>query len=134
LICCCIHIPAWPFRVLCSLHLLTVRPSSACLHVLIKGKVVPVLLLSITPLRRVGDFRCCSTHSLSSALDGGEWLASRSGRFTPRERALGTHWIGGWVGPRAVLNAVVKRKIPSPRRESNSRTPTIQPVAQRYTD
>jgi hypothetical protein len=27
------------------------------------------------------------------------------------------------VGPRAVLNAVVKRKIPSPRRESNLRTP-----------
>jgi len=32
----------------------------------------------------------------------------------PRERALGTHWIGGWVGPRAVLDAVVKRKIFSP--------------------
>jgi hypothetical protein len=38
------------------------------------------------------------------------------------------------VGPRAVLDAVVNRKIPSPRRESNSRTPIVQPVAQRYTD
>jgi hypothetical protein len=38
------------------------------------------------------------------------------------------------VGPRAVLDAVVKRKIPSPRRESNRGTPTVQPVAQRYTD
>jgi hypothetical protein len=38
------------------------------------------------------------------------------------------------VGPRAVLDAVVKRKIPSLRRESNSRTPIVQPVAQRYTD
>jgi hypothetical protein len=38
------------------------------------------------------------------------------------------------VGPRAVLDAVVKRKIPSPRRESNPRTPLVQPVAQRYTD
>jgi hypothetical protein len=27
------------------------------------------------------------------------------------------------VGPRAVLDAVVKRKIPSPHRESNPRTP-----------
>jgi hypothetical protein len=27
------------------------------------------------------------------------------------------------VGPRAVLDAVVKRKIPSPRRELNPRTP-----------
>jgi hypothetical protein len=71
---------------------------------------------------------------LTSALDGGEWSASRSDRFTPRERAPGTHWIGGWVGPRAVLDTVVKRKIPSPRWESNPITPIVQPVAQRYTD
>jgi hypothetical protein len=38
------------------------------------------------------------------------------------------------VGPRAVLDTVVKRKIPSPRRESNPRTPIVQSVAQRYTD
>jgi hypothetical protein len=38
------------------------------------------------------------------------------------------------VGTRAVLDTVVKRKIPSPRRESNPRTPIVQPVAQRYTD
>jgi hypothetical protein len=25
----------------------------------------------------------------------------------PRERAPGTHWIGAWVGPRAVLDAGV---------------------------
>jgi hypothetical protein len=60
--------------------------------------------------------------------------SSRPGRFTPRERAPSTHRIGGWLGPRAVLDEVVKRKIPSPRRESNSRTPIVQPVAQRYTD
>jgi hypothetical protein len=35
------------------------------------------------------------------------------------------------VGPRAVLDAVVKRRIPNPRRESNPRTPIVQPVAQR---
>jgi hypothetical protein len=57
--------------------------------------------------------------------------ASLPGRFTTREVATGTHWIGGWVGLRAVL---VKRKIPSPRQESNPRTPIVQPVAQRYTD
>jgi hypothetical protein len=54
-----------------------------------------------------------SMHSLTSALDGGEWSASLPGRFTRRERAPGTHWTGGWVGPRAVLDAMVKRKIPS---------------------
>jgi len=34
---------------------------------------------------------------LTSALDGGEWSASRPDRFTPRERVPVTHWIGGWV-------------------------------------
>jgi hypothetical protein len=38
------------------------------------------------------------------------------------------------MGPRAVLDAVVKRKILSPCRESNTRTPIVQPVAQGYTD
>jgi hypothetical protein len=60
------------------------------------------------------EWRYSSTDSLTSTLDGGEWSASRPERFTPRERTPGTHWIGGWVGPRAVLDTVVKRKIPSP--------------------
>jgi hypothetical protein len=38
---------------------------------------------------------------LISASVGGEWSASRPGRFTPRERTLGTHWIGGWVDPQS---------------------------------
>jgi hypothetical protein len=63
------------------------------------------------------------------------WVASFKLRLLyPWERAPDIHWIGGWVGTRAVLETVVKRKIPSPRRESNPRTPTVQPVAQRYTD
>jgi hypothetical protein len=82
----------------------------------------------------LGKWRYSSTYSLTSALDGGESSDSRLCRFTPRKRTPGTHWIGGWVGPRAVLDAVVKRKIPNPRRESNPRTPIVQPVAQRYTD
>jgi hypothetical protein len=51
---------------------------------------------------------------LTSALDGDEWSLSLPGRFTPSERAPGTHWIGGWVDPRATLNALVRRKIRSP--------------------
>jgi hypothetical protein len=35
---------------------------------------------------------------LTSALGGGEWSASHTGRLNPGVRALGTHWIGGWVG------------------------------------
>jgi hypothetical protein len=82
----------------------------------------------------LGEWWYNSTHSLTSALDGGEWSASLPGGFIPRERVPGTHWIGGWVGPRAVLDAVVKRKIPSPRRKWNPRAPIVQPIAQRYTD
>jgi hypothetical protein len=81
------------------------------------------------------EWRYSSTYSLTSALDGGERRsASRPGRFIPSERAPGTHWIGGWVGPTAILDAVVKRKIPSPHRESNPRISIVHPVAQRYTD
>jgi hypothetical protein len=46
---------------------------------------------------------------LTSALAGSEWSASRPGRFTP-----GTHWIGGWVDPRAYLDEVEKRKFLTP--------------------
>jgi hypothetical protein len=47
---------------------------------------------------------------LTLALDGVEWSASRSGRFTPGERARNTHWIGSWVGLRAGVDEMEKRK------------------------
>jgi hypothetical protein len=43
---------------------------------------------------------------LISALAGGEWSATRPGRFTPI-----THWIRGRVGPRTGLDDVESRKI-----------------------
>jgi hypothetical protein len=45
------------------------------------------------------------------------------------ERVFDTYCIGGWVECRVCLDAVVKRKIPSPCRDSN--LPIIQPVAKR---
>jgi hypothetical protein len=45
------------------------------------------------------------------ALVGGEWSASRHCRFISGERANGTRWIGSWVGPRAGLENVEKRKF-----------------------
>jgi hypothetical protein len=50
----------------------------------------------------------------TSALVEAEWSASRPGRFTPRESALGTRWVGGWVDPRASLDDVEKRKFLTP--------------------
>jgi hypothetical protein len=38
------------------------------------------------------------------------------------------------MGPGTVLDAVVKRKVPSPHRESNPRTPIVQPKTQSYTE
>jgi hypothetical protein len=58
-------------------------------------------------------------HSLTSKLDGRNWSASHPSRFTPRERAPGTHWIVVWVGPRAGLDMASKRKDLISRRESN---------------
>jgi hypothetical protein len=42
----------------------------------------------------------------SSTLEGDEWSALSSGRFTSGAGAPGTHWIGNWMGPRARLDAV----------------------------
>jgi len=47
----------------------------------------------------------------------GEWSASCPGHFTSGEGAPVTHWIGGWVGRRAGLNA---EKFPAP---TGNRTP-----------
>jgi hypothetical protein len=47
----------------------------------------------------------------TSALVVGEWLAVRSSRFTPGERAHRTDGMGGLVGPRAGLDPVEKRKF-----------------------
>jgi hypothetical protein len=98
------------------------------------GKVVPVPFFNSAPRQEgvLGERNCSSSHSLTSALDGDEWSASRPGRFTPMEKPPCTHWVGGCVGSSAVLDTVVKRKIPCSRRESNLRTPTVQPVAQYY--
>jgi hypothetical protein len=48
---------------------------------------------------------------LISAPVGGQWSASRPGRFTYGERAPGTHWTEGWVGPRHGVDDVEKRKF-----------------------
>jgi hypothetical protein len=70
---------------------------------------------------------------MTSALDGGEWLGSRHGRFTPRERAPDTHRIEGWADPRTGLDDVEK-KDSWPYRDLNSDPSGVQPVDRRYND
>jgi hypothetical protein len=93
-----------------------------------KGKAVP--LHAMEALGGRGD----SYSFMTSALDGGEWSASRPGRaFTPGERTPGTHWTRGWVSPRAGLDTETRGKILCPRRESNPDRPVVQPVVRHYT-
>jgi hypothetical protein len=79
-------------------------------------KAVPVLQLSTMPWRRIGwvEVYLYSFFDLSTRW---RWVvSSRPGRFTPRVSVSGTHCTGSWVGPRTVLDAVVKRKFPSPQK------------------
>jgi len=62
---------------------------------------------------------------LTSTPDGGEWLAPRSGRFSPGEGASSTLWIEGWMGSRAGLDAVEKKRNPA---SARNWTPVVQPV------
>jgi hypothetical protein len=65
-----------------------------------------------------------SSHSfLTSALDGGEWSASRPGRPYPRGKDPRHPFVGAWVGPRAGPDAGARRKILCPCRGSNPDRP-----------
>jgi hypothetical protein len=67
---------------------------------------------------------------LISALDGRKWSASHPARFNSGERTTpspGTHCVGGWVGPRAGLDAVEQRNISCFCRESNPGRPARSP-------
>jgi hypothetical protein len=63
---------------------------------------------------------------LTSALDGGEWSASRPNCFTPEKRAPGNHWTGNWASLRAGLNAVEKKNSLTP---AGNRAQAVQAVA-----
>jgi hypothetical protein len=60
----------------------------------------------------LGERKYSSYSFLTSALEGGEWSASRPRSALPPEKEPpGTHCTGGWVGPRAGLFAEVRGKI-----------------------
>jgi hypothetical protein len=59
---------------------------------------------------------CIDPRFLNRCISRGEWSASRPCRFTP-----GTHWTGGWVDIRAVLDDLEKIKILD---STGARTPT----------
>jgi hypothetical protein len=91
-----------------------------------------------------GERRYSSYSYLTSALDGDEWSASHPGRALPPGKGppvptrthpyppvpTRTHCTGGWVGPRAGLDAEARRKIISA--PVGDRTPVVQSVDRHY--
>jgi hypothetical protein len=63
-------------------------------------------------------------HAFLTSPLGDEWSASRPGSFNPRKRVRTTHW----VGPRADLDVMEKKKMPCPCRELNPRCPARSPL------
>jgi hypothetical protein len=63
---------------------------------------------------------------LTSVLDRGT-------RFTPGERAPGTHWTRGWVGPRACLDTEARGKVLCLCRKLNPSRPVVWSVVRHYT-
>jgi hypothetical protein len=55
------------------------------------------------------------------------WVVNATPRLPyPPGKTPGTHYIGGWVGPRARLDRCEKSRLLDPR--------TVQPVASHYTN
>jgi hypothetical protein len=58
-------------------------------------------------LARRNEFTGGEGVEITSADDGGEWVASSLGRFTHA-----THWVRGYMGPRAGLDGVERSLNP----------------------
>jgi hypothetical protein len=89
-----------------------------------KGKIVPVFffLTEHNAMKAYWGSGGIDPLILDPALDGGEWSASRPGRFTLKEKAPDTHWMGG---PQSWFGRVGENSQPLPGLEP----PIIQPVA-----
>jgi hypothetical protein len=126
----------WGRKTKTKQHTRDMKVKTAVLRADITSVLKKVKQSRYTPWRRLGGERRYSSYSFwTSALDGGEWSASRPGRaFTPGESTPGTHSTGGWVGLRAGLDTEVRGKILCPRRGSNPDRPVFQPVVRHYTD
>jgi hypothetical protein len=82
------------------------------LKYVISNKPKKLKLSRYTSRRCLGERRYSSYSFSTSALDGGEWSASRPGRaLAPRKGPPSTHCTGGWVGLRAGLDTEARRKI-----------------------
>jgi hypothetical protein len=91
--------------------------------------------VSLNPWRRLGE-RWYSSYSFStSALDGGEWPASRPGRALASGKGPKVPIVqeAGWA-PERVWTQRIEKKSFRLCRGSNLDSPVVQPVARHYTD
>jgi hypothetical protein len=117
----------WPGHTSGSMRNLTIN-GSCFLSFLLTGEVfishywhwsskvkLALCLTKYHAIKTYGEMEVSLRVFLSSALHA----ASRPGRLILEEPAPGTHWIEGWVDPRAGLDEVAKSKIflPLPRIE-----------------
>jgi hypothetical protein len=100
-------------------------------HLIHKGKAIPLHAMEAFG----GRGGIAPTHSRPRHLMGvsGQRHAPAA-LLPPGERTPGTHWTGGWVGPRAGLDTEATGKILCPCRESNPDRPIVQPVDFIYKD
>jgi hypothetical protein len=86
------------------------------------------------PWRRLEERRYSSYSFSTSALDGmsGQRHAPAA-LLPPGKGPPGTHYTGGWVGPRAGLDTEARGKIRCPRRGSNLDRPVVQPLVRHFT-
>jgi hypothetical protein len=91
-----------------------------------KGKVVPLHSIEA----HLGDRRYSSYSFLTSALEGGEWSASRPGRTLPpgKEPPVPIVQEAGWA-PEPVWTQRLGKESSSP---VGVRTPAAQPVASHF--
>jgi hypothetical protein len=85
------------------------------------------------PLRHSGakgERRYSSYSFLTSALDRVSGQRYASAAVYPGKMAPGTHWIGGWVGPRAGLDTEARGKIFE---SAGDQTPVVQFEVRHYT-
>jgi hypothetical protein len=93
-----------------------------------KSKVVPLRSIQA----HLGDRRYSSYSLLTSALEGGEWSASRSGRALPpgKEPPVPTVQEAGWAPEPVWMQRLQEKSSAS----VGDRTPAVQSVVRHYTD
>lgn len=103
----------WRNNMNCTILFENILPGKYFLFKRVKiGKItLSLCLISWEPRHENMLWRWGVAPSFStSAVNGSEWSASRSCRYALWESVSGTHFIGCWVNPIDVLDAVERRK------------------------